>query len=81
MASKYFVDTTPHSDGSHEVHAQGCSFQPNPFDRAFLGYHEFPQTALIKAKTLYCKAHPCPYCAREWHFGLIEQGYLRARYG
>lgn len=81
MAIKYFVDHIAHSDGSHEVHADGCTLKPRTADCTFLGYHAFPQTALIKARGLYLRAHPCPYCAREWHSGLVQQGFLSARYG
>ncbi|MEQ5835391.1 hypothetical protein [Marinobacter sp. NFXS9] len=72
MANLYFVDRYPQVDGLHKVHADGCTLVPEEEDRLNLGFHDTPQSALKGARLYYARAHPCFYCARTWHFGLVD---------
>lgn len=65
----YYVNTNRQSDGTHEVHTDGCSHPPLYAHRKDLGKFSSCKEALKKAKESYDKVDGCGYCCPECNKG------------
>lgn len=67
--SYYHVNKNAQSNGDHEVHENGCSYQPNPENRLTLGFHSTCRGAVGEAKRTYPQSNGCYYCCYDCHTG------------
>jgi hypothetical protein len=72
--SHYFVNNAAQPDGSHEVHALGCS--GIPVDKSYLGNFDNTADAMIEARKDFWQAKPCEKCG---HGRLADSTTVRAR--
>jgi hypothetical protein len=64
MAEKYFINTSPRINGSHNVHRQQCPFLPEPGRRILLGVFQSSQDAVRKGRWYFRRADNCPFCLK-----------------
>jgi hypothetical protein len=63
----YHVNKNAQPTGEHEVHENGCSYQPDAGNRQALGDHTSCQSAVKKAKEYYTKVDGCYFCSKACH--------------
>ena len=65
----FHVNHNAQSNGDHEVHENGCSYQPNLENRLRLGEHATCFGAVREAKRTYPQSDGCYYCCNACHTG------------
>ena len=63
----FHVNKNAQASGDHEVHENGCSYQPNLENRLALGSHVTCRGAVQEAKRTYAQADGCYYCCNACH--------------
>lgn len=65
----YFVNRNAQDDGDHEVHREGCRYEPLPKNRLELGSFADCHAAVRAAKKHYAQADGCYHCSRSCDTG------------
>ena len=63
----YSINKNSQSNGDHEIHKSGCSFEPSSTNRIELGYHLNDYVALQAGKKIYSAADGCAFCCPAIH--------------
>lgn len=63
----YHVNKNAQSNGDHEVHENGCSYQPAAANQYALGFHNDCRGAVSAAKGVYSQCNGCYYCCYPCH--------------
>lgn len=71
MLQHYYFNRNADDKGRHEVHTEHCAYQPNPYNRVYIGYFSNCKEAIAKAKSQYPYKtfDGCFYCCYECHKG------------
>ncbi|MNG35941.1 hypothetical protein D3C84_1228150 [compost metagenome] len=67
MLQNYYVNDNAQDNGDHEVHVSGCPRLKEVKSSTFLGSHDQPLTAVIKAQTIYPQSDGAYCCCRSSH--------------
>jgi hypothetical protein len=67
MKKTYYVNKNEQRNGDHEVHADGCSWMPNPENKQNLGEFSNCQDAVKEAKKTFPQSNGCKYCCTACH--------------
>lgn len=69
MASHYYVNDKPQSNGDHEVHEDGCYWLGLVQSKTYLGYLNSCREAVTAAKKVYWQSNGCRHCSPACHTG------------
>ncbi|RYG41326.1 MAG: hypothetical protein EOO01_25395 [Chitinophagaceae bacterium] len=65
MKKKYYVNRDAQSKGDHEVHVEGCQYEPS--NRTYLGEFYNCQDAVREAKSYFSQTNGCKTCCNPCH--------------
>lgn len=60
---RYSINKNAQSNGDHEIHKEGCSYEPSFYNKDDLGYHPNDHSALQEGRRRYGdSADGCVHC-------------------
>jgi hypothetical protein len=65
MGVKYYISTTPRTNGSHTVHKDGCPFLPGRGKQIFLGNYQSVKNAVAEGRKYFKNTGCCIFCMKE----------------
>lgn len=65
--STYYVNKTAQNNGDHEVHKEGCRYQPRLENSIYLGDFTSCHGAVREAKRHYHQSNGCIHCCPDCH--------------